>query len=397
MTVLLISELFPPILGGSARWFWELYRRLPPHSYAVAAGMDPGQEAFDRTHGLPITRVPLSLSDVGLCSRSGLAGYWRALRAVQPIVAQKRVRQVHAARSVPEGWIALLLKRRYGLRYLCYAHGEELKLVTVDRNNGRMSSRQLRLMTRLVLWGAEQVIANSRSTARILEVEWRLPPGRIKILYPGVDTQCLVPAARSPVVRAALGWGDRPVVLTVGRLQRRKGHDVMIRALSSILGAAPDVLYAIAGDGEERATLGTLVAREGLEGHVQFLGRLDDDQLMRCYQQCDLFVLPNRQDGRDIEGFGIVLLEAQACGRPVVAGASGGTAETMRVPETGRIVPCETSDRLAQVVRELLSDRAQLDSMGLAARRWVVERFDWERISPQAEHLFANVAAAAAS
>src|SRR5205814_10004845 len=108
-----------------------------------------------------------------------------------------------------------------------------------------------------------------------------------------------------------------------------------------------------------------------------FLGELDDATLLCCYQQCDLFVLPNRQVGRDIEGFGIVLLEAQACGKPVVAGASGGTAETMRIPETGRVVPCDHPDELAALVTELLADRARLARMGEAARRWTVERLDW--------------------
>ena len=131
----------------------------------------------------------------------------------------------------------------------------------------------------------------------------------------------------------------------------------MILALGAIRETIPDVLYAIVGDGEERPTLQELVAREGLGEHVQLLGELDDETLIACYQQCDLFVLPNRQVGRDIEGFGMVLLEAQACGKPVVAGASGGTVETMRIPETGLVVPCELHHDLAALLAEFLTDR----------------------------------------
>src|SRR3954467_15837443 len=109
------------------------------------------------------------------------------------------------------------------------------------------------------------------------------------------------------------------------------------------------------GDGEQDRALEDLVAQEGLVGSVQFLGEVDGPALIRCYQQCDLFVLPNRQPMRDIEGFGMVLLEAQACGKPVVAGASGGTAETMQIPETGRIVPCDGPQALAAMVANLLS------------------------------------------
>ena len=131
-----------------------------------------------------------------------------------------------------------------------------------------------------------------------------------------------------------------------------------------------------------------LVAREGLNDSVQFLGELDDGGLVRCYQQCDLFVLPNRRVGEDIEGFGMVLLEAQACGKPVVAGASGGTAETMRVPQTGRLVACDGPQELAALVAELIEDREGLARMGAAARSWVVERFDWAGLTRQAEQIF---------
>jgi phosphatidylinositol alpha-1,6-mannosyltransferase len=150
------------------------------------------------------------------------------------------------------------------------------------------------------------------------------------------------------------------------------------------------VLYAIVGDGEEREPLEALVAGEGLGEHVQFLGEVGDEELIRCYQQCDLFALPNRQVGRDIEGFGMVLLEAQACGKPVIAGDSGGTAETMDIPATGRVVDCESPDDLAAAVTEMLSDPDRLRAMGEAARAWVRERFDWDALSRQAEDLFEN-------
>jgi phosphatidyl-myo-inositol dimannoside synthase len=287
---------------------------------------------------------------------------------------------VHSARCLPEGVMALAIKYGAGIPYACYVHGEDVACAS--------TSRELSWLTRRVLRGAEFAIANSRNTERILRDQWGLPPGRIRLLHPGVDAGRFVPGARDPVARMGLGWGDRPAVLTVGRLQKRKGHDQMILALGQVRRAIPDVLYAIVGDGEEREALRGLAASQGLGDHVQFLGELDDAGLVRCYQQCDLFVLPNRQVGADIEGFGMVLLEAQACGKAVVAGASGGTAETMRVPETGRVVPCDGPHELAAVVVELLSDREALARMGAAARRWVAGRFDWAMLSRQAEQVF---------
>jgi phosphatidylinositol alpha-1,6-mannosyltransferase len=388
MTTLVISEVFPPRVGGSGRWLWELYRRLPREQFVLAVGQHPNQEHFDQTHDLQITRIPLTLPELGFCSRLGALSYWRALRAVQEVASGKSVVQIHAGRCVPEGWLALLLKYRRGLPYSCYVHGEEVELVAGPGTAGLMTSRQLRWMTWAVLRGAETIIANSSNSVRILREEWRLPSDRIRLLHPGVDIERFVPASRNSSVRAELRWGDRPVILTVARLQKRKGHDQMIMALHRIRAAVPNVLYAIVGDGDERSSLEELVAREQLDKHVQFLGELDEDGLNNCYQQCDLFVLPNRQVGRDIEGFGMVLLEAQACGRPVVAGASGGTSEAIRIPETGMVVSCERPDELAALVTDLLTDRKRLDSVGQAARSWVVEQFDSTKVCQRAQRIF---------
>jgi phosphatidylinositol alpha-1,6-mannosyltransferase len=215
-----------------------------------------------------------------------------------------------------------------------------------------------------------------------------VPAEKITVLNPGVDTTAFTPARRDPAVRAKLGWGDRPVVLTVGALSERKGQDMMIRALPAVRRAVPDVLYAVAGEGWERPRLEQLAAELGVADAVQFRGTPADGELIDCYRQCDLFTLPNRQAGCDVEGFGIVLLEAQACGKPVIAGTSGGTAETMSIPETGTVIDCTAPDRLAEVVVEWLRDPALRERMGRAARRWVVETFDWTALVPKAARLF---------
>ena len=223
-----------------------------------------------------------------------------------------------------------------------------------------------------MLGNARFLIANSQNTGRVLREEWQVPAERIRILHPGVDTGYFTPAGPNRDVRARLDWSDRSVVLTVGRLQRRKGQDMMIRALPAIRRAVPNVLYAILGDGEERTRLQTLAKSEGVTDCVQFVGEVNDAILLDCYRHCDLFALPNRQDGKDIEGFGMVLLEAQSCGKPVIAGTSGGTAETMDIPHTGSVVNCDGPERLAGLVAELLADRPRLERMGQAARPWVV-------------------------
>jgi phosphatidylinositol alpha-1,6-mannosyltransferase len=387
LPTLLVSEIFPPRTGGSGRWFWEIYRRLPREDFVIAAGEDPRQEEFDCTHDLRVLRLPLYLRSRAIRSLHGLRGYFRGLRALHRVLKSQPIGMLHCARCLPEGLMALALKCWWRKDYACYCHGEELGTAS--------TSRELAWLTRRVLRGASFIIANSRNTSRILHEEWDVPQASIRLLHPGADTERFVPAPRSPEVRTRLGWDNRPVVLTVGRLQKRKGHDQMIRAIDRIRQSLPGVLYAVIGEGEERPPLEALVREGGLSNHVRFLGEVCDRELIECYQQCDLFVLPNRAVGKDIEGFGMVLVEAQACGKPVIAGASGGTAETMLVPDTGKVVPCDEPDELARLVVELLGDRDRLARMGQAARAWVVERFDWSALSRQAEEVFSGGVGAA--
>ncbi len=394
---LLLSEIFPPKTGGSGRWFWEIYRRMPREQFAIAAGPDSAAEALDRTHDLDVSRLPLTLADWGMASWSSASAYWRAFRAVHDLVRTRKIERIHCGRCVPEGWIALGLKKLYGIPYDCYVHGEDANAASSGAADGVLSSRQLKWMTKQVLANVDRVIANSRNSARIVQEQWGVPAERVQLLHPGCDTNYFTPATSSRVIRDQLGWAGRPVIVTAGRLQKRKGQDMVIRALSLVREAIPDVLYAIIGDGEEREPLKALTIAEGQQDHVLFMGKVSDEVLRQSYQQADIFVLANRQIGTDIEGFGMVLLEAQACGTPVIAGASGGTAETLRPGETGFVVPCEEPTQLAARLIEMLSNPARLDDMGQAARHWVVERFDWDALSHQAAHLFqAQLAAPAA-
>ena len=146
----------------------------------------------------------------------------------------------------------------------------------------------------------------------------------------------------------------------------------------------PGVLYAIVGDGQERPRLEKLASELGVRDLVHFHGEPTDEELIGCYQQCDLFALPNREVNGDFEGFGMVLVEAQACGKAVIAGASGGTRETMQPGRTGLIVPCEGPDRLAEAVIELLTDELRRETMGHSARQWALAQFDWSSLAQQA-------------
>lgn len=383
MKTLLVSEIFPPRHGGSGRWFAELYSRLPRSDYLIAAGATAGDRDADRVLAdrLSITRVPLSSPSWGLRSMTGLRYYYRTHRALAALIRSEGISTVHCGRCLPEGVMGWMLKRRFQLPYLCFVHGEDIQTAA--------ESRELSWIIRRVFDNASLLIANSENTASLLYRDWHLSQEKVHVLHPGIDAERFKPAPADPAFLERMGWQGRTVILTVGRLQRRKGQDMLIRALPAIRAAIPDVLYAIVGDGDELPTLKRLVEEHGLGDCVSFLGEIDDTSMVKCYQHCTLFALPNRAEGSDIEGFGMVLAEAQACGRPVLAGDSGGTRETMSVGESGIIADCTAPEPLANAVIDLLGrGAAQLATMGERGRRHVTDHLEWSAHVARASALF---------
>jgi phosphatidyl-myo-inositol dimannoside synthase len=318
-------------------------------------------------------------SRTGVCSIRA-AGFNTPARSFTRLVARIRPDVIHCGRCLPEGLLGLLVKRRRGIPFSCFAHGEELTLAN--------KSRELRWLTRRVAADARSIVANTHHTRQIFLATSGADEEKVVVLHPGVDANRFVPAPPDPAVREQLGWTGRQVVLTVGALQKRKGQDMMIRALPEIRRRSPGILYAMIGEGWERAYLERVVAECQVEDLVQFRGIPGDAELIQCYQQCDLFALPNRRVDWDIEGFGIVLIEAQACGKPVITGLSGGTAEAMEAGRTGELISCETPDELVRVIPALLADSHRRTVLGVRARQSVLERFDWPVLTRQAEALF---------
>jgi phosphatidylinositol alpha-1,6-mannosyltransferase len=374
--IVAIAEVFPPHRGGSGRWLWELYRRMPQGAVEVFADDHPDAGAFDAAAPFRITRLPLRFTNWGLLHPTSARQYAAAFRRIRARLLDAHPRMVHSAKALPEGALAWTIKQVHGIPYACFAHGEELSLA--------QSSRELRTLTGRVLTGADRIIANSGHTGDLLEHHWGVSGNRIVVLHPGVDTDRFVPAEQDGSVRASLGWANRRVILTVGALQKRKGQDTVIRALPAIAKAVPDVLYAVAGEDWEGGLHARLAADLGVSAHVQFLGTPPDRTLIDCYQQCDVFALPNRQVGWDFEGFGIALLEAQACAKPVIAGRSGGTSDAVDAPRTGMLVSAESPETLVGPIVELLESADRRHALGAAGREWAVGRFDWSRRVEQA-------------
>jgi phosphatidylinositol alpha-1,6-mannosyltransferase len=380
---IVLSEIFPPTKGGSGKWLSEIYARMPERSCVMVVGnAHCGAESgsCDEEYFQLVSRENLAMDFRGISTLPSLRNYHRIFRRVCQIAKLHQIQSIHAARPLFEGLVARLVKMRLGLSYVCFVHGEDINIAK--------TSRELTLLTRSVLGHAEKLIANSTFTKDLLLNDWNVPSNRIELMHPGVDCEFFTPL-ENPQPRQ-LFREKQKVLLTVGRLQERKGHDTLIAGLPEIRKQFPNVLYAIAGDGEQRPVLQQMVSRLELEAHVRFLGEIDDSTLRQAYRECDLFALPNRTIGRDVEGFGIVLLEAQACGKPVIAGKSGGTQDTLLPGRTGFLIDCQdpkNPSELVGAICKLLADDSERERMGRDARAFVQNSFDWECLAKKAKRV----------
>jgi phosphatidylinositol alpha-1,6-mannosyltransferase len=203
---------------------------------------------------------------------------------------------------------------------------------------------------------------------------------QLRRLSPGVDIDAFRPDVDGSAVRTRHGLGDRPVVVCVSRLVPRKGQDALIRSMPAILRRVPDAMLLLVSPGPYRSTLERLAHAGRVADRVIFTGEVSWDDLPAYYAAGDVFAMPcrTRRGGLDVEGFGIVYLEASATGKPVVAGNSGGSPDAVRDGETGYVVDGRDLDAIADRVSTLLDDRELAARMGTAGRAWVECDWRWE-------------------
>jgi len=389
--ILLLTELFPPAVGGSAVLLSGIYSRLP-HDVVVLtdASASPGA-ADERLGGLRIVRRPIATRHWGLLDFGGLRHHVRVARQARTFGVNSIV---HCARALPEGLAAALSRTFGGPRFVCWTHGEDLVSAS--------TSRELSLLTRWIYRCASAAVANSRNTARLL-ADIGVPQDKIEIVYPAVDASRFHPDVDGRWLRRRIGVDDHTVLLlSVGRLQRRKGHDMTLRALALLREQAsqpnemtPKVHYAIVGDGQERERLERLAVQCGVGDRVTFLGEVPADHLPAWYAASDVFVMPNRVDDGDIEGFGIVFLEAAATARPTIGGESGGVPEAIERNETGLLVDGADPRSIAEAIHVLARAPRLRTRLGNAGRDRVLQRFTWARAAQQIADLHDRVARSA--
>ena len=363
---LLVSELYPPDVGGSAVLFREIYSRMPvPVTVLTAERNHPPHAGPEQ-----LVRRPISTRRWGIVDPRALAHHFTVAREIRRLTTAPGT-VVHCGRALPEGVAAYMNRRLLGVPYVCWTHGEDLA--------SAWSSRELSLLVRRVYGAAEIAFANSRNTAAMLK-SMGLADDRIVTVYPGVDTSRFTPDTPGQAeVRRRFVGPSGTMVLSVGRLQRRKGHDLAIQAIAHLVSTYADLHYVIVGEGEERNRLEQLVHDCGVGSHVHFAGEVSAADLPKFYSASDIFLLPNRIDNGDIEGFGIVFLEAASSATPVIAGNSGGVPEAVADGLTGLLIGGTDVTELVDVVGRLIEDTLLRARLGRAGRQRVLQEFTWQR------------------
>lgn len=427
---ILLSQRFAPEQGGSIRWMLELCRHWPRPMHVITHDYGQADDAetmslFQDRPDIQIHRGDILLDNWGIDRPGRLLRYLRMAGMVRRVIRGGRAPQgsahvgnaatagdttggdlesdsqllqslagpsagdrsrgsggrfrgsgdevrVHCTHAVPEVVSLLPLKWKMGrrLRIFCYAHGEEITAC--------QASRQLAWLYRKAAGASERLLANSRFTENLLA--GLVDPERVVLMNPGVNLAEFAGAAElGKAWRAGNGLEGRRLVLTLGRLDPRKNQAAILRAVAALASDMPDLHYVVAGAGPEESHLRELATNLGIAARVSFLGAVGGEERIALFGACDVFAMPAIRSGTDVEGFGLVFLEAGACGRPSIAGCEGGQPDAVADGVAGLVVDGTDDQAVKQAMERLLSDEELRASMGEAARRRA-EQADWSRV-----------------
>jgi glycosyltransferase involved in cell wall biosynthesis len=369
MRTLVVTNDFPPRQGGIQTFVAALLARRPPESLVVLASRSPGWEGYDAALPYPVVRRPTSM----------LLPTPATARSAADLLRRHGCDTVFFGAAAPLGLLAPALRTAGARRLVGATHGHETGWVALP------GARQL---MRRIAGGLDLLTYISEYTHD------RLAPAlgdrtSLAQLSPGVDVDAFTPAADGGAVRRRYGLADAPVVVCVSRLVARKGQDVLVAGWPRVLARHPRARLLLVGGGPLEASLRRAVEARGLGGSVVLTGAVPPPELPAHYAAGDVFAMPcrTRRAGLDVEGLGMVFLEAAACGRPVVAGTSGGAPEAVRDGVTGHVVDPRSAEAVATAVSGLLGDPAKARAMGAAGRAWVAERWSWTRIAATFDRL----------
>ncbi|MBT4139129.1 MAG: glycosyltransferase family 4 protein [Candidatus Latescibacteria bacterium] len=374
---ILIANDYPPITSGIATVFYEIWRRLPPEQTRVLAPKMPKTQQIDASCPTRIKRIRLPLGE------SGIAKLLKTTRTLQWTLVQglfNRPSRIHCGQVISSGIAGLLCKKLYGIPYVTWVYGSE----TARLAQGGKSAN----LMRKVLEESEWIITNSNMTSEEF-LSFGVPKEKIRRVYPGVDPERFAPTPKNQDWIDKLEIQDKRILLTVARLDQRKGHDKVLQALPHL---PDDVVYLIGGTGREEPRLRQIASDLNIEDRVHFLGFVTDEDLPTLYNLCDVFVMPNRvTEGTalagDIEGFGITFIEAGSCEKPVIAGRSGGAVEAVLDGQTGLLVDPTSETEIVEAILRFLDEPDFAKKMGQQARQRIQKELDWRILAKLVEDI----------
>lgn len=360
MHLFVVTNDFPPRIGGINYYVDQLMRRFPPGSVTIFTSRFPGWNEFDRDYPQNVIRLDteMMLPTPGVRRR-----LHQELRARKPDA-------VAFGATWPLAHMGPAMRRKLGIPYIGFTHGLEL--------TGALVPGLLRHIGR----DAAMLTAASEWSRKELEraFGWE---GRMELLPSGIDTDRFHPDVSDAAVRERHALGDAPVVCCVSRLVPRKGQDLLIRALPVVARQVPGVRLLIVGIGPYERSLRKLAADTGVADRVVFAGAAPYDELAAYFRAGDVFAMPCRLRwfGFDVEALGAVFLQGAAVGRPVIAGDSGGAPETVIQGKTGLVVDPTRPEPMAEALVSLLTDRARAEAMGRAGAEWVHTQWTWDTMA----------------
>jgi phosphatidyl-myo-inositol dimannoside synthase len=373
----MVASNFPPVIGGIQAYALRLAQHFHAHcsELLVVAPRSPGFREYDAQSPLPMQRLPSLGDDLALSGIAPLAA----------LLARRRFDAAFATHWAP-GFALLRASRlaRAPLPVFSALLGKEL----IHSPLGRFPVAQSvydRIRRRALQEPRGLISISARTTE--LAIEAGAAPERVHTTYCGVDPERYRPQPQ-PELRRKLA-GDGLLLLSVARLVSRKGIDNVLQALPAVLAHVPALTYAVIGDGPDMPRLTALAKQLGVSERVRFLTRVPGD-LAEYYNACDLFVMPAREEPGDVEGFGLVFLEANACGKPVIGARAGGVTDAVADGESGLLVPQNDVAALSAAIVSLLTDPLRAQELGRRGRERVLAQFTWQ-------HVGANTLAAIAA
>ncbi|MDT9687981.1 glycosyltransferase family 4 protein [Streptomyces sp. P9(2023)] len=375
---LIVTNDFPPRPGGIQAFLHNMALRLDPERVVVyASTWKRSREGIEATAAFDAEQPFMVVRD----STTMLLPTPRVTARATALLREHGCESVWFGAAAPLGLMAPALRKAGARRLVATTHGHEAGWAQLP------GSRQL---LRRIGEGTDTITYLGEYTrSRIAGALTPAAAGRMVQLPPGVDEKTFHPDSGGAAVRERLGLSDRPVVVCVSRLVPRKGQDTLIRALPEILRRVPGTVLLIVGGGPYEKDLRRLAATTGVSDSVRFTGAVPWEELPAHYGAGDVFAMPcrTRRGGLDVEGLGIVYLEASATGLPVVAGDSGGAPDAVLDGETGWVVRGDSPEESADRIATLLLDPELRRRMGTRGRAWVEDRWRWDLLAERLKEL----------